>query len=191
MRHSRVIFVLTCITILGRLWCLPVLYFRGCTRVSPCSFWSFEHTSLSLFYLKIHCRRCPSQKRVNWRASRVTSGAAYSCEVCCCRPGWEPGSLSCGPPGGTWRLSSVELSRVFGRRQVNCRNLVFLFFPVLSSFPEFCARVTSSLDQDSGPWVVSKISHLASRCHFHVVVTSSCVHWSFRLNRTYCLVSDI
>ena len=27
------------------------------------------------------------------------------------------------------------------------------------SFPEFCALVTSSLDQDSGPWVVSKISH--------------------------------
>ena len=37
------------------------------------------------------------------------------------------------------------------------------------SFPEFCALVTSSLDQDSGPWVVSKISHCGiavscSRC---------------------------
>ena len=27
------------------------------------------------------------------------------------------------------------------------------------SFPEFCALVTSSLDHDSGPWVVIKISH--------------------------------
>ena len=27
------------------------------------------------------------------------------------------------------------------------------------SFPEFCALVTSSLDQDSGRWVVSKVSH--------------------------------
>ena len=30
------------------------------------------------------------------------------------------------------------------------------------SFPEFCALVTSSLDQDSGPWVVSKISHFGT-----------------------------
>ena len=27
------------------------------------------------------------------------------------------------------------------------------------SFPEFCVLVTASLDQDSGNWVVSKISH--------------------------------
>ena len=52
----------------------------------------------------------------------------------------------------------------------------------------FCALVTSSLDQDSGPWVVSKISH------FGITVScswSSCVHWSVRLNRTYFLVTDI
>ena len=32
---------------------------------------------------------------------------------------------------------------------------------------------------------------LASRCHVHGLLTSSCVHWSVRLNRTYFLVTDI
>ena len=60
------------------------------------------------------------------------------------------------------------------------------------SFPEFCALVTSSLDQDSGPWVVStKLVILASRSHVHGVVTSSCVHYSVWLNQTYFLVTDI
>ena len=47
----------------------------------------------------------------------------------------------------------------FFRREVNCRNFVWFFYPCLMSHPGVFAFVTSSLDQDSGPWVVSKISH--------------------------------
>ena len=39
------------------------------------------HVSLPMFHLEVHCRKCPMQKRANWKASRVTSGTAYSCEV--------------------------------------------------------------------------------------------------------------
>ena len=55
--------------------CSCVLCFCGCTRASPCLFWSFEHThvSLQMFHLKVHCRKGPMRKRVNWKASRVMS----------------------------------------------------------------------------------------------------------------------
>ena len=43
-----------------------------------------------MLYLKIHCRKCSMLKRVNWKASRVTSGSAYSWKGrlshCWCRP---------------------------------------------------------------------------------------------------------
>ena len=86
--------------------CSCVLCFCGCTRASPCLFWSFEHThvSLPMFHLKVHCRKGPMQKRVNWKASRVMSRLGNlplsrvadqvgNLEFSCCGPGWEPGAL--------------------------------------------------------------------------------------------------
>ena len=47
----------------------------------------FPHVSLPMFSLEIHCREVSNveasqlKERVNWKASRATSGAAYFCEV--------------------------------------------------------------------------------------------------------------
>ena len=82
------------------------------------------HVSLPMFHLEVHCRKCPMQKRATWKASRVTSGTAYSCEVrgsggvdqvgnldlsvCWCRPGLERGPLSCCQPG--WEPGALVVS---------------------------------------------------------------------------------
>ena len=106
--------------------CSCVLCFCGCTRVSLCLFWSFEHTCLSPDVSS----QGSLSKVSNAEASqlegthRVTSGTAYSCEVrssvCWCRPGWELGSFSCCRPGwkpgilvlrtrlGTWSSRGVD-----------------------------------------------------------------------------------
>ena len=61
---------------------VPAFCFSVVARAFLLVVWSFEHTCLSRrLYLKIHCRKCPMQKRVNWKASRVTSGTANSGEV--------------------------------------------------------------------------------------------------------------
>ena len=113
MRYSRLRSILICITILYRSLCLsvfPAICGSAVARALPwCCLVIRTHVSLPMFHLKIHCRKCPLWKRVNWKASRVTKGAAYSWEVrssiCWCRPGWELGSFSCCRPG--WRSMSL------------------------------------------------------------------------------------
>ena len=58
------------------------------------------------------------EERFNWKASRITSGTAYSWEgrisLCWCRPGWELGYFPCCRPGlKTWnsRVVYLDLSR--------------------------------------------------------------------------------
>ena len=53
-----------------------------------CLCWCSRHTCfLPVFSLVIHCRKVSNaetsqlKERVNWKASRATSGAAYFCEV--------------------------------------------------------------------------------------------------------------
>ena len=130
------------------------------------------------FSLEIYCRivsnaeACRVKERVNWKASRATSGAAYFCEVRIsgCGPGrnlailrvdqgWKPGTLVVPTKWDLANCSQLSCEGFFCRREVNCRNLVLFFLPCLVSFLGLCALVTSSLDQDSRPWVVSKISH--------------------------------
>ena len=97
---------------------VPSFCVSAVARASLCLVF-LTRVSLPMFHLKVRCRKCPMQKRVNWKASRVTSGTAYSCDVrssvgvdqvgnlalsrvaeqvgnlefSCCRPGWEPGAL--------------------------------------------------------------------------------------------------
>ena len=127
MQYSRLLSNLLCITILN----LLVVSSRVCSAVArvllclSCLCWCSRQTHcFQKFSLEIHCRKVSNaeasqlKERVNWKAFRVTSGAAYFCEVrisgivdqvgtllsgvvdqvgnlelSCCGPGWEPGAL--------------------------------------------------------------------------------------------------
>ena len=118
---------------------LTVRSFSFCSAVArvllcvSCLCWCSRQTRcFPKFSLEIHCRKVSNaevgqlKERVDWKASRATSGAAYFCEVCisgivdqvgnwpsgvvdqvgnlelsCCGPGWEL-ELSWCRPGGTW-----------------------------------------------------------------------------------------
>ena len=84
MQYSRSLSILIRITILYLLvvssrvlaFCVSVA-----ARALHCVCFGLSNTRVPMFHLKVHCRKCPMQKQVNWKASRFTSGTAYSCEV--------------------------------------------------------------------------------------------------------------
>ena len=91
---------------------------------------------------------------------------------------WEPGSLVVSTRLESGKSLSVELES-FSRRESDLSVTLFCFvLPCLMRHSQGCLHLSiSSLDQDSGPWVVSKKSVILALLRgVHGVVTSSCVH---------------
>ena len=121
IQYSRFLSILVRITILYSMVVssrVPAFCVSAVAHAFPCVCFGLSNArvSLPMFHLKVHCRKCPMQKRLNWKAHRVTSGTAYSCEVrssvCWCRPGWELGSFSCCRPG--WKPGILVLRTRLG-----------------------------------------------------------------------------
>ena len=126
------------LSVSSRLSC--VLCFSVCTRASLVLFGlSNTRLSLPIFSLKILCRKCSMQKRVNWKATRITSGTAYSGEVrsslCCCRPG---GNLALFPVLSTrleiWNSRAMYLDLSRGMKVNEFADLITSEF--VSEYPE-------------------------------------------------------
>ena len=105
----------------------------------------------------------------------------------------------CGPgccrPGGILAICFQMKCRLrsLSRRECELSVTFLCFFPsVVILHSQGCSHLSHlHWIKTHGPWVVSKISRFGISVMFTVVVTSSCVHWTVRLNRTHFQIIDI
>ena len=129
--YSRLLSVLNCIEIqYSRCFVLPCSAVARALLCVSCLCWSSRHTChLPVFSLEIHFRKVSNaeasqlKERVNWKASRATSGAACFSDVRISGVADQVGNLELSwcRPGGTWQLVLSRAAKVFGGREVNCR----------------------------------------------------------------------
>ena len=140
--------------------CLHLFCGCGCTRASLCllSVLMIWTTQSDLFIHDVLSSR--DSLSVQCRAGRLEGAGQLegipchewrSCEVC----------ISGGRPGGNLAICFQMNCSLwsFSRREVELSVTFFFFLPCRVIRRGLFALVTSPLDEDSGAWVVSKISH--------------------------------